>query len=371
MKGLLVTITLFLFCMLDLFAQTWSNDKANVWYHSQPWLVGCNYIPANAINELEMWQSDSFDESQIEKELAWAENLGFNTLRVFLHDLLWLQDAKGFVKRIDTFLAICKKHHIRPMFVLFDSVWDPNPVLGKQRQPKPGVHNSGWVQSPGAAALVDEKQYARLKEYVVGVVNAFANDERILAWDVWNEPDNLNTNNYSEPTNKLQLVEKLLPQAFSWARLAKPIQPVTSGVWQINYDTFKKPTPIEAIQLEQSDIITFHNYGDSAWFEKSVKLLKQYKRPILCTEYLARGNKSLFETIMPIAKREKIGLYNWGFVAGKTQTDLPWDSWEKPYINGRRPAVWHHEIFHQDGKPYKKSEVDFIKKIITTNSSPF
>jgi hypothetical protein len=359
----ILAFALFIFSIVSASAQSWSTEKATKWYSSQPWLVGCNYIPSNAINELEMWQESTFDKATIDKELSWAEGLGFNTLRVFLHDLLWLQDPIGFTKRIDVFLSICEKHHIKPMFVLFDSVWDPNPTLGKQREPRPGVHNSGWVQSPGAAALVDQKQYPRLKEYVVGVVKAFATDKRVLAWDVWNEPDNINTNNYSEPKNKLQLIETLLPQAFAWVRTSKPIQPITSGVWQINYDTFKSPTAIEAIQLNESDIISFHNYGDSIWFEKSVKFFKQYKKPMICTEYLARGNKSLFETIMPIAKREKIALYNWGFAAGKTQTDLPWDSWEKPYINGRRPAVWHHEIFSSDGKPYKKSEVDYIKLI--------
>jgi hypothetical protein len=364
MKPLIFILIIFSGPFSSLMAQPWSSEKANQWYAKQPWLVGCNYIPANAINELEMWQAETFDPATIDKELSWAEDLGFNTLRVFLHDLLWLQDSTGFVKRINVFLSICEKHHIKPIFVLFDSVWDPDPKLGKQHDPKPGVHNSGWVQSPGAAALTDQKQYNRLKQYVVGVVKAFANDRRVLAWDIWNEPDNVNTNNYPDPKNKLELVAKLLPKAFIWARSSNPIQPITSGVWQVNYDTFKSPTEIEKIQLTESDIITFHNYGDSVWFEKSVRFFKQYKKPMLCTEYLARGNKSLFETIMPIAKREKIALYNWGFAAGKTQTNLPWDSWEKPYINGRKPAVWHHEIFSADGRPYNIREVEFIKRMI-------
>jgi hypothetical protein len=140
----------------------WSEKQANDWYAPQPWLVGSNYIPANAINELEMWQADTFDPARIDKELAWAEAIGLNTMRVFLHDLLWQQDSRGFTKRIDTFLAIAAKHHIRPLLVLFDSCWDPNPKLGVQRAPTPGIHNSGWVQSPGAAALADFSQYPRL-----------------------------------------------------------------------------------------------------------------------------------------------------------------------------------------------------------------
>jgi endo-1,4-beta-mannosidase len=162
----------------------WTETQASEWAEKQPWLVGSNYIPATAINELEMWQPDTFDPARIDKELAWAQAIGLNTMRVFLHDLLWQQDSRGFTKRIDTFLAIADKHHIRPLLVLFDSCWDPNPRLGAQRNPTPGIHNSGWVQSPGANALADSSQYPRLEAYVKGVVGAFGNDKRVLGWDV-------------------------------------------------------------------------------------------------------------------------------------------------------------------------------------------
>lgn len=362
MKKLLIA-AFFFAAFITQAQQKWTVQQANDWYKSQPWYVGTNYVPYNAINELEMWQAETFDIKRIDQELAWAEALGMNTMRVFLHDLLWIQDAEGFKRRIDQFLTVCAKHKIKPMIVLFDSVWDPNPTLGKQRDPKPGVHNSGWMQSPGAAALTDEKQYPRLEAYVKGIVGAFANDKRIMSWDVWNEPDNMNTNNYKEPANKLEMIEKLLPKAFEWTRAAKPTQPITSGVWKINYKDFKELTKVEQQQLELSDFITFHCYDDAETFERAVAFLKKYERPMICTEYLARGNKSTFETILPIGKREKIGMVNWGFVVGKTQTNLPWDSWRQPYVDGREPAVWHHEILQVDGKPYKQAEVDVIKKL--------
>ena len=341
----------------------WPVGQANAWYHQQPWLVGCNYIPANAINELEMWQSDTFDSHRIDIELGWAEHLGMNTLRVFLHDLLWKQDAPGFKKRIDQFLALCAAHKIRPMFVLFDSVWDPNPVLGPQRAPKPGVHNSGWVQSPGAEGLTDEKNYSRLKEYVQGIVAAYGHDPRVLCWDVWNEPDNFNENNYSEPRNKIALIEKLLPMAFAWAREMHPTQPLTSGIWKVDYANFKGLSTVEKIQIDNSDILSFHNYSDSANFRKEIVFLTQYGRPLICTEYLARGFHSTFAAILPIGKINHVGMINWGFVVGKTQTNLPWDSWQKPYVNGREPAVWHHEIFYSDGMPYREDEVELIRAL--------
>jgi len=362
MKRLLILALLVLNTATLAQSPQWSERKANEWYQKQPWLVGANYNPANAINELEMWQAETFDPQTIDKELGWAAGLGMNTMRVFLHDLLWQQDPEGFKKRIDEFLKISQKHQIKPMLVLFDSVWDPFPQLGKQRDPKPGVHNSGWLQSPGAKALQDPSQYPRLEAYVKGVVGAFASDERILAWDVWNEPDNTNGSSYGklEPANKETLVLGLLPKVFEWARAANPRQPLTCGVWRGDWSSAEKLTPMEKVQLEMSDVISFHNYDGPQEFEKRLRWLLRYKRPLLCTEYMARGNGSTFQGTMPIAKKYKVAAYNWGFVAGKTQTNLPWDSWQKPYI-GREPAVWFHEIFRPDGTPYREDEVRFIR----------
>jgi hypothetical protein len=342
----------------------WSEKQANDWYQKQPWFVGANYIPANAINELEMWQAETFDLQTIDKELGWAEGLGMNTMRVFLHDLLWQQDAEGFKRRIDQFLGVAEKHQIKPMLVLFDSVWDPSPQLGRQREPKPGVHNSGWLQSPGAKALQDPTQHARLEAYVKGVVGAFAKDRRILAWDVWNEPDNMNGSSYGkqEPANKVELVLALLPKAFAWARSARPQQPLTSGVWKGDWSSEERMTEMDKLLIAMSDVISFHNYDDGAEFEKRVGWLKRYNRPLLCTEYMARGNKSTFQGSLPIAKKHNVAAYNWGFVVGKTQTHLPWDSWQRPYTD-REPAIWFHEIFKQDGTPYRAEEVELIRAL--------
>ncbi len=363
-----ITMLFAVLCLLGAGTQAqtnrWSEKQAADWYAKQPWLVGSNYIPANAINELEMWQADTFDPKRIDLELGWAEAIGLNTMRVFLHDLPWQQDAAGFQKRIDTFLQIAAKHHIKPLFVLFDSCWDPQPQLGKQHAPKPGVHNSGWVQSPGAKGLQDASQYPRLEAYVRGVVAAFAKDDRILGWDVWNEPDNGNGGSYKdlEPKNKNELVVALLPKAFAWARSAHPTQPLTSGVWKDDWSVPEKLGPGAKIQIETSDVISFHSYDKPEVFEKRILSLQQYHRPLICTEYMARGNGSTFQGSLPIAKKYNVGAINWGLVAGKTQTYLPWDSWEHPYTD-REPAVWFHEIFRTDGKPYSAEETELIKRL--------
>lgn len=343
----------------------WPEQKANAWYTQQPWLIGSNYIPQSAINQLEMWQEATFDPVQIDKELTWAEAMGMNTMRVFLHDLLWQQDAAGFEKRIDRFLTIASRHHIRPLFVLFDSVWDPFPHLGLQHPPIPGVHNSGWVQSPGATALADPSQYPRLKAYVHGVVAAFAKDDRILAWDVWNEPgaDNAGSYRKGELKDKTARVARLLPEVFAWAREANPVHPLTSGVWAV--DTSPDGAnlgELQQIQLRESDIITFHNYSWPESFKREVAWLKKHNRPVICTEYMARSIGSTFDTVLPIAKEEGVGAINWGFVAGKTQTYLPWDSWQHPYTLSQ-PPVWFHEVLRADGTPYRQVEVDLIRRL--------
>jgi hypothetical protein len=342
----------------------WPNEKARVWYARQGWLVGCNYTPANAINQLEMWQAETFDPVTIDKELGWAESIGMNTARVFLHDLLWQQDSLGFAQRIDRFLTIAAKHKIKPMFVFFDSCWDPNPQLGKQHAPTPGVHNSGWVQGPGRAALQDPSQHPRLESYVKGIVRRFGKDNRILAWDMWNEPDNDNASSYGkmEPANKVELVMQLLPRVFEWARSENPVQPLTCGVWKNDWSSPDKLNAMEKVQINYSDVISFHNYDGPEAFEKRIQWLLPYGRPLLCTEYMARGNGSTFQGTMPVAKKHRVALYNWGFVAGKTQTYLPWDSWKQPYVD-REPTVWFHEVFKGDGTPYQAEEVAFIKRM--------
>jgi hypothetical protein len=366
----LISRTALLACAVaSSFAQTarWTEAKANDWYRQQPWLVGANYIPATAINELEMWQADSFDAARIDKELGWAQDIGMNTMRVFLHDLLYQQDPDGFKRRIDQFLSIAQKHNIRPLFVLFDSCWDPAPKLGRQRAPKSGVHNSGWMQSPGAKALQDRSQDPRLEAYVKGVVGAFAQDKRILGWDVWNEPDNLNTNSYGklEPPNKVDLVIDLLGPVFGWARAAKASQPLTSGVWKGDWSTDAKLSRMEKLQLENSDVISFHNYDSPTEFEKRIRWLDRYHRPLICTEYMARGNGSFFEGSLPVAAIHHVAMINWGLVQGKTQTNLPWDSWQHPYTD-REPSIWFHEVFRTDGTPYQPEEAAFIKRVAHT-----
>lgn len=325
-------------------SQQWTAEKANKWYAAQPWLVGANFLPSTAINQLEMWQAASFDTATIARELGWAAGLGMNVMRVYLHDLAWKADPSGFKDRMDRFLQIASSKKIRALFVFFDDCWNPDAKTGIQPAPKPGIHNSGWVRSPVISVHNDSTQWGYLKEYVTDVLTRFANDSRILMWDLYNEPGNSGYNLTSLP---------LLEKIFSWAWAVRPSQPLTCGTWYDN-KTFNE------FQLANSDVLTFHNYNDAVNLEKDIAAKKSLGRPLICTEYMARTRGSRFQTHLPVFKKNKVGAINWGLVAGKSNTIYQWDT---PIPDGSEPAVWFHDIFRKDGTPYDKAETDFIRTV--------
>jgi hypothetical protein len=322
----------------------WSVEKANAWYSQQPWLVGCDFIPSTAINELEMWQAETFDTATISRELGWANDIGMNAVRVFLHYIPWKTDAKGFKQRIDIYLSIAARHRIRTMFVFFDDCWNSDPQPGKQPDPKPGIHNSGWVQCPGKKIHNDPAAWQDLGNYEKDILATFKKDDRVLMWDLYNEPGNSSYNETTLP---------LLKKVFEWAWEVRPDQPLTCGLWYNNKD-------LNAYQLTHSDIISFHNYNKPDDLERQILELKAYNRPLVCTEYMARPRGSTFETQLPVFKKYGVAAINWGLVSGRTNTIYQWDT---PVPDGSEPKVWFHDIFRKDGRPYDTIEVQFIRQI--------
>ncbi len=333
--------------LLSLVAQAeprWSVAQANQWYGQQAWPVGSNFIPSTAINQLEMWQAETFDPQTIDRELGYAESIGMNSARVFLHNLPWEQDAAGFKQRIEQYLVIADHHHVKTMFVLFDSCWNDNPKLGRQPAPKPGVHNSGWVRAPGSTRLFDSRTWGGLEGYTKDILTTFGKDHRVLAWDLFNEPSN---------SGYLDAVLPLLKSVFVWAKQANPSQPLTVGWWHDH------PLSNEFI-LNNSDVITFHSYDPADKLEAQIKDFQKLQRPLICTEYMARPRNSRFETCLPVFKKYRVGAINWGLVKGKTNTIFAWDT---PLPNVVEPPVWFHDIFRPDGTPFSQTEVNFIKRL--------
>ena len=341
----------------------WSEEKATTWYKQQPWLVGCNFTPSTAINPLEMWQAETFDPETIDRELGWAAELGMNTIRVYLHDLLWDQDREGFLKRVERFLGIAEKHGIKTMLVLCDSVWNPHPKLGPQPEPKPHVHNSGWVQSPHIEVLRDPQRHDSLEPYFRGVIGRFKDDPRVVVWDLYNEPGNDGEEDKMTTGEKERLGLMLLEKMFTWARDVNPSQPLTAGLWAREW-IGPEATAVNVFMRENSDVISFHSYDALERTAERVGSLEPFGRPLLCTEYLARTKGSTFESHLPYFKKHKIGAWNWGFVAGKIQTQYPWASWRRKFT--AEPEVWHHDVLRPDGKPFDSAEIELIRKLTGT-----
>lgn len=344
MRKLFIIIFFFSQAAIAQQSNIWTAKQANAWYAKQGWLVGANFLPSTAINQLEMWQADSFDTTTINRELGWAESIGFTTLRVYLHNLVWENDAKGFKQRMNIFLNIASRHHIKPVFVFFDDCWNPEPVYGKQPDPKPGVHNSGWMRSPGKTVHDDSTRWGVLEAYVKDILSTYKNDKRILLWDLYNEPANSDYGLTSLP---------LLKKIFQWAWAVRPSQPLTAGVW------FQKFPAVNAFQLNNSDVISFHNYDDTVSIIKAIDTLQKRGRPVICTEYMARTNKSLFLTHLSILKRKNIAAINWGLVSGKSNTIFPWGSKE----GSPEPVRWFHDIFRKDGTAFNPEETKLIRKL--------
>ena len=325
--------------------KVWSKEKSWEWYDQQEWPVGANFTPSTAINQIEFWQEETYDSLTIDRELKWASEIGFNTMSVYLHYLVWARNPAGLKDRIDNFLTISDKYSIKIMFVLFDDCWNDKPNLGKQSEPQFGVHNSGWAQCPGGSRVDDESLFPVLKAYTKDIISNFAGDRRILIWDLYNEPGNFDILERSLP---------LLKNVIGWAREARPQQPITIGLWAWGekFDVFNK------VQAENSDIITFHHYDEADHLKDKIAEFEKFGRPMICTEYMARTRNNTFQSHLPVFKEKNIGAINWGLVSGKTNTIYMWDS-----VYLAEPDLWFHDVFRKDGRPFDNDEIALIKKL--------
>ncbi len=326
-------------------------------YFDNAWYFGANFIPSGAINQLEMWQKDTFSVDLIRRELGYAKSIGMNMMRVFLHDLLWEQDADGLLARMDEYLTVSDEMGIKTMFVFFDDCWNDTFSLGKQPDPVPLSHNSGWIKSPGTVAADDLSQRPRLEGYVKGILKHFAHDKRIVAWDLYNEPGNGDAGDHSTTTGLRESASlPLLLDVFRWAKEVSPSQPYTAGVWN-DSESFEK---LNRACLELSDIVSFHCYGKKDVMCQCIALLKEQAngRPMICTEYMARHRGSTFGDVLPLLQESGVGAVNWGLVSGKTQTVYPWDGYQQP----DRYAMPFHDVFSENGNLLVPEEKEIFER---------
>ena len=325
--------------------ERWSLEQAWEWYRARPPIKGFNYIPRTSVNTTELWQAETFDLALIAEELGWAGEAGYNSLRLFIQYLVWEADPWGLLERFDQVLQVASRQGLSVMPVLFDdcAFAGREPYLGPQEEPVPGVHNSQWTPSPGASRVKDTAAWAKLEQYVKAFIGAFGERSEVLAWDLYNEPGNNNQGEASLP---------LVEAAFDWAREASSaMQPLTVGPW---WD-YEGPMSQRLVAL--SDVVSFHCYLPAEAFEQTVKGLTRHARPLLCTELLHRQSGSTFEAVLPVCASNQIGWYQWGLVAGRTQTWLDWQS----TAGDPPPEIWQHDIFDAEGNPWNPEELSLIK----------
>lgn len=345
----------------------WSIEQAKTWYAGQPWLVGCNFLPSSAAGQLEMWQSGTFDATTIDRELGWARGLGLNCVRVYLHDLLWEVDRSGFCERVDRFLGMAAGHGLRSLLVFFDDCHRPDPVAGDQPLPVWGVHNSRWNQSPGRAVVERisaggesaQRELSRLEGYVRGVLERFGGDERVLMWDVYNEPGQSELGETSTA---------LLEAVWGWAWSVRPAQPLTGCLHgSVGGQNL-------ALNGRNSDVLTFHCY-DGAVLSRTIDEARAVDpgRPVICTEYMARERGTTFGFALPVLRAAGIGAIHWGHVVGRSQTHFNWGTRRElaaRIAEGRllrpgdplpEPALWFHDVLRPDGTPYDAWEVALLR----------
>jgi len=339
-----------------------------------------------------MWQASTWDPERIDLELRWAAEIGMNTLRVYLHDLVWADDEQGLYSRMDEFLTICQKHGIRPWFVFFDDCHFPNPKLGKQPLPVVAYHNSGWVNSPSrdlahryAEGKAKKEEVERLKNYVQKTMERFKNDDRVLMWELYNEPGRGTSlhGGKGESVKKDAYIgdksQQLVYDSWVWAREANPSQPITStSAGTVGATNIK-------INEINSDIHSIHYYGPADKLEDLIRKYQQDGRPVIVSEWLARTIGSKVQTCLPLMKRMNAGAVNWGFVLGKTETVWPWSSRKDDEGNMRsvvreraqgnvvkpgeafpEPDLWFHDLFRIDGTPFEQEEIELFKKLAAT-----
>lgn len=355
----------------------WTETDARSWWRAQPWICGFNFLPSTAVNFLELWHRDTFDPTTIERELGWASAIGFNAMRVNLHYLIWKHDRNGLFERVERCLDIAARHGIRTVLCPLDDCGfgRREPSYGPQPEPLPGVHNSRAVASPGRALVMDRSSWPTVEAYLRDIVRTLRRDERVLFWDLYNEPGNrmeFGPDTYTEfDAALLSHSQALMAACFDWARAEAPEQPMTVGAWLTPLPSSMElpyQNMIDQQALELSDLVTFHAYSDSARTSRFIDYLAARDRPMACTEWMARSVGSRITDQLPMMKRRDIGCFQWGLVKGRSQTHLPWPTGLMELLGeAHDDGTWFHDLLDERGQPYDATEIETIRTLTAGN----
>lgn len=349
----------------------WSKERAWEWYNARPWIRGCNYMSADCANRVDQWQEYGFEErfETAAGELKLMAELGYNSIRIIPEFIVWKKEHDGFTERFERYIELAAQNNISCMIVLGNDCCPPKEEalkrmrLGEQ-QVDWGYHGGRRISQHGrfdgiGYSLLDDPEYTeKYYEFVREIVGKYKNDERVIMWDVYNEPGNSRRSGITLPH---------LEKFFEIIRDIDPIQPLTVGIWSQSTE-LENLTEAEKYGLENSDIISYHNYNSYENNVRELRLLKKLGRPVINTEWLNRCGGNSVEEMFPLFYLEKIGCYNWGFVAGKYQTYEPWNGIWDGYKENPEAfehfdfTKWFHDIYRPSHNPYNPKETELIKR---------
>ena len=350
----------------------WNKDEITKWYLDQPWLTGCNFLPSNVINRLDMFQSYKKREhlEQADIELAFFSKLGFNSIRLWANFDVYYKEPNSFMDVFDRYIELARKYHLSVMIVLAYEEDLPfgNTFIPKEMGPQKlyfNHFNRDYEQHEKHLKLKDYKHYLEYEELkplylemVRKIVTKYKDDKVVNSWNIYNEPGIL-IGSRAIPLLKL---------LFEEVRKLHPIQPLTADIWRGTNDKGEIITKEEQYAFELSDFCSFHSYSRFETFKRNVKLAMSWGKPVIVTEWLCRGNHNNFEDIYPWLYKNRIGSYFWGFIQGLTFVTEPWNDIMKKLAQGKKlngfdMTKWQHELFRRNFAPYDYKEYKVLKRI--------
>ena len=354
--------------MVNYMKRRWTEREAWEWQEKVGWLRGCNFIGSDCANRIDMWQSsgNAAHMQTAEREIALCRDMGFNTVRVIVEYDVWLQERESFLKVLESYISLFAKYNQKVMITLANEavlcrgdIYTPKP-LGEQTYAL-GYHQGRLPLTPEQKALQPYHELERKEtresflEMIREIVSIYRSDDRVICWNVFNEPGITIGVDRSIP---------LIKTMFETVRERDPSQPLASDIWY--WGDPEQLRPNDQLSADLSDVISWHSYKPMAEFAEDYSIMKKIGRPILLTEWLNRINYQEVREMYPLLFLEKINCWCWGFVAGKTQTYEPWTSlWEQ--FDAKDGNVrydftrWQHDLFRTNLRPYDPKEIDLIK----------
>ena len=172
-------------------AGRWSEKQAADWYRQQPWLVGANYTPRAPSTSWRCGRPRPSIQTRSTRSSAGRRHRHEHDARLPARSAL-AAGRRGLheaARRVPAHRREAQDQtDARAVRLRLGSVAATGQAA---RRRNPACTTLAGCRARARRRCRTRRSSPRLEAYVKGVVGAFANDPRMLAWDIWNEPDNL------------------------------------------------------------------------------------------------------------------------------------------------------------------------------------